>query len=173
MNDIALVSKIYSILNIIISIVFITLVLLFLLKFKIDKNDVINCNANLRIHRQESGLMTKLMVEFSMNDKNGIIYIDGVVYKNNEKIGTVSRRTFFDVIAINSDLLLTSKKNWVTETNDVDESLFLDLMLSRFYLADDYPMVAFFTKNRNGSYYISTKTMPSVYCSNALTDRQN
>lgn len=38
--------------------------------------------------------MTKLMVEFSMNDKNGIIYIDGVVYKNNEKIGTVSRRTF-------------------------------------------------------------------------------
>ncbi|MCB5308678.1 MULTISPECIES: hypothetical protein [Yersinia] len=108
-----------------------------------------------------------------MNNKNGIIYIDGVVYKNNEKIGTISRRTFFDVTAINDDLLLTSKRNWVSETNNVNESLFSDLMLSRFYLVDDYPMAAFFTKNRNGSYYISTKTMPYVYCSKVLGDRES
>ncbi|MFA3760115.1 hypothetical protein [Yersinia sp. 2466 StPb PI] len=171
MNDVALVNKIYFILKIILSIVFVYSVSFLLLKFRYDKNDVINCNANLTIHREELGLMTKLMVEFSMNNKNGIVYIDGVVYKNNEKVGTISRRTFFDVTAINDDLLLTSKRNWVTETNNVDESLFSDLMLSRFYLVDDHPMAAFFTKNRNGSYYISTKTMPYVYCSKVLRDR--
>ena len=171
MNDVAFVNKVYFIMKIILSIVFVYSVSFFLLKIRCYKNDVINCNANLTIHREELGLMTKLMVEFSMNNKNGIVYIDGVVYNNNEKIGTISRRTFFDVTAINDDLLFTSKRNWVTETNNVNESLFSDLMLSRFYSVDDYPMAAFFTKNRNGSYYISTKTMPYVYCSKVLRDR--
>lgn len=171
MNDIALVNKNYFIFKIIMSIVFVYFVSFLLLKVRYCKSDVINCNANLTIHRKELGLMTKLMVEFSMNNNNGVVYIDGVVYKNNEKIGTISRRTFFDITAINDDLLLISKRNWVTETNNVNESLFSELMLSNFYLVDDHPMAAFFTKNRNGSYYISTKTMPYVYCSKVLGDR--
>ncbi|CNL32875.1 hypothetical protein [Yersinia frederiksenii] len=171
MNDIALVNKNYFIFKIIMSIVFVYFVSFLLLKVRYCKSDVINCNANLTIHRKELGLMTKLMVEFSMNNNNGVVYIDGVVYKNNEKIGTISRRTFFDITAINDDLLLISKRNWVTETNNVNESLFSELMLSKFYLVDDHPMAAFFTKNRNGSYYISTKTMPYVYCSKVLGDR--
>ncbi|QKJ57564.1 hypothetical protein [Serratia fonticola] len=170
MKDTAFANKFYFILKIILSIAFVSSALFLLLKFRVDKSDIIICNANMAIHRAELGLMTELTLEFSINDKNGIIYIDGIVYKNNERIGTVSRRTFFDVTTINDDFLLTSKKNWVTETNDVDESLFLDLMLSRFYLVDDYPMVFFFAKNRNGSFYISTKTMPYVYCSNFLKD---
>ncbi|AHM74003.2 hypothetical protein LC20_02750 [Yersinia hibernica] len=164
-NDVALSNKIHLILKIMLSIVFVFLLSFLLLKFRHDKIDVINCNANLTIHREELGLTTKLMVEFSMNNKNGIVYIDGVVYKNHEKVGTVSRRTFFDVTEVNDDLLLTSKKNWVTETNNVSESLFADLMLSKFYFVDGHPMAAFFTKSRNGSYYISTRTMPHVYCS--------
>lgn len=150
-------------------VIFVAFIVLFVILFFFnhERNGIIKCNADTVIHRVDESVTAKLKIELSMNANNGVFYIDGELYKDNNVIGIISRRTFFNVIIINEDVLLTSTYSWVTEINNIDDALLLGIIIPEFYTIPNKSVAMFFTKEKSG-YYLSTKTIPSVYCADVI-----
>ncbi|EKN4690778.1 hypothetical protein [Yersinia ruckeri] len=140
--------------------------LIFIAKFLINEtnNKVARCTANVTITRAGSGLSAKVKIDLSMSNENGIFYIDGYVYNNDTYHGEISRRVFFNVNMVNGEMLLTSRSNWKAEIDNVDMSSLSGTLFSDFYIKPNNSIVLSLTKNKKGYYYLSTKTMPIIYC---------
>lgn len=143
---------------------FIIFPLIFIAKFLInyENNKVVRCTANAIINR--AGLLAKVKIELSMSDENGVFFIDGDIYRDDIYYGAISRRVFFDVKTINNDILLISNRNWSTEIDGVDITFLSGTLFSEFYFSQNSSIVLSLTRNKNGDYYFSTKTMPITYC---------
>lgn len=127
--------------------------------------NVIKCNAEVIIHSNVPGMVANVNIDFSVNSTNGIVSIDGKLYKDHKSIGVISRRIIFYVYSINDILLLRSVNNWASEVNSIDDTLINEIMIHEFYTTPNRKMQITFLKKDEGYYGISTKSIPFIYCS--------
>lgn len=122
----------------------------------------IYCSVHLEIYKDD--LFGQVKITYSIYENHGVVFIDGNIYKDKNSVGFISQRTSFEVKKVNDILLLSSNNTWVSEVNSINEE-FISSVIPLFYTKKDNHMAIRFTQKTPDYYDISTRIVPSMYCS--------
>lgn len=129
--------------------------------FHYGHSPAVECHSNVRIFSHDSEM--KLLFSYSMKNGSGAANIAGTIFKDEKKLGTISRTVTF-MYTENNNVFTMRSIDVAHSSLDTFDNRFLSQYLPRFYLYKDVSLIITVTPQTRNGWVFSTGKVPSFYC---------